>query len=520
MQKEINLIIRPKQASDEKYFLPIVAKLLNISLDDITYYRIIKKSIDARKPNIKINMRLLVIINEENFVFENTHFDYQDVRDKEEVVIIGTGPAGLFAALRLIELDLKPILFERGKNVSDRKLDIAKINREQIVNPDSNYAFGEGGAGTFSDGKLYTRSKKRGSVKRILDILHHHGASQEILYESHPHIGTNKLSNVIKAIRETILAAGGEINFNSKLTDIKIVKNTLTAITINDKDIIPVKKLILATGHSARDVYEILHKNNIRIEPKAFAIGVRVEHPQALIDSIQYHCKTRSEYLPAANYTLVKQINNRGVYSFCMCPGGFIVPASTEQNQIVVNGMSPAKRDSKYANSGIVVEIKKEDLKDFEKFGDLAGVKYQEYIENLAHKNGGGGQIAPAQRLKDFVASKKSETLAETSYHPGIISAELHNFLPDNISKRLQKAFVEYNKSMKGYLTNDAIIIGVESRTSSPVRIPRDKETLEHTQIVGLYPCGEGAGYAGGIVSSAVDGERVAEKIKESMGPL
>ncbi len=514
MQKEINLILRPKQVSDKKFFLPIVAKKLNISIEEISQYKIIKKSIDARKPNIKINLKLLVIINENDFVFENTLFDYQDVSNKEEVTIIGTGPAGLFAALRLIELGLKPILFERGKNVSERKLDIAKINREQIVNSDSNYAFGEGGAGTFSDGKLYTRSKKRGSVKRILEILNLHGASQEILYEAHPHIGTNKLTGIIKAIRETILNAGGEIHFNSKLTDIKTVNNAVKSITINNNQEINVKKLILATGHSARDVYEILHKNKILIESKPFAIGVRVEHPQTLVDSIQYHCEIRSDYLPAASYNLVKQIDERGVYSFCMCPGGFIVPAATEQNQIVVNGMSPAKRDSKYANSGIVVEIKQEDLNDFEKFGALAGVKYQEFIENLAHKNGGEGQIAPAQRLKDFVEDKKSETLPETSYHPGIKSSEINKWLPKNISKRLQKGFVEFNKSMKGYLTNEAIILGVESRTSSPVRIPRNKETLEHTQIKGLYPCGEGAGYAGGIVSSAVDGERIAEQIK------
>ena len=517
MQKEINLILRPKQATEEKYFLPIAAKKLNISIEEISQYRIIKKSIDARKENIKINMKLMVIINEDNFIFENTLFDYQDIRDKEEVVIIGTGPAGLFAALRLIELGLKPILFERGKNVSERKLDIAKINRDQIVDPDSNYAFGEGGAGTFSDGKLYTRSKKRGSVKRILDILNLHGASKEILYEAHPHIGTNKLSNVIKAIRETILNAGGEIHFNSKLTDIKIVENSVKSITINNKETKNVNKLILATGHSARDIYEILHKNDVFIEAKPFAIGVRVEHPQSLVDSIQYHCEVRTDYLPAASYNLVKQIDDRGVYSFCMCPGGFIVPAATQQNQIVLNGMSPAKRDSKYANSGIVVEIKQEDLKDFEEYGSLAGVKYQEFIENLAHKNGGGGQIAPAQKLKDFVEAKLSKDLPETSYHPGITSSEIHKWLPENISKRLQKAFLEFNKSMKGYLTNEAIILGVESRTSSPVRIPRDKETLEHTQIKGLYPCGEGAGYAGGIVSSAVDGERIAEKIKTSI---
>ena len=517
MQKEINLILRPKQASDEKYFLPIAAKNLGISVEEIKHYKIIKKSIDARKANIKINMRLLVVIDEEYFVFDSILFDYKDVTNAEEVAIIGTGPAGLFAALRLIEFGFKPVIYERGRSVSKRKIDVAAINTKQIVNPNSNYAFGEGGAGTFSDGKLYTRSKKRGSVRRVLEILNLHGATEKILYEAHPHIGTNKLPNVIKDIRKTILNAGGEIHFGAKLTDINIENDEIKSIVINGQDTIKVKKLILATGHSAKDIFEILHNNKVKLEPKSFAIGVRVEHPQPLVDSIQYHCEIRSEYLPAASYNLVKQINGRGVYSFCMCPGGFIVPAATEQNQIVLNGMSPAGRDSKFANSGIVVEIQALDLKDYEEFGPLAGLKYQEHLENLAHKNGGGGQIAPAQRLEDFVNSKKSEDLPETSYHPGVKNSEIHKWLPENISTRLQQGFIEFNKSMKGYVTNDAIILGVESRTSSPIRIPRDKETLEHVQIKGLYPCGEGAGYAGGIVSAAVDGERVAEKINESI---
>lgn len=513
MSNQVDIRCSPKQASNAELYLPIVAKTLNIDIKEISKHRILRKSIDARKRDIIINLRIDIVIDDGEFDAEKIKFTYSNVKDADEVVIIGTGPAGLFAALRLIELGKKPIIFERGKKVSDRKLDIAKINRESIVDEDSNYCFGEGGAGTFSDGKLYTRSKKRGSVTRILEILNNNGAPDNILYEAHPHIGTNKLPKVITEIRETILKAGGEINFNSKLTDIKTENNKIISVTINNDKVKKCNKLILATGHSARDVYELLNKEEISLEAKSFAMGVRVEHPQELIDSIQYSCEIRSEHLPAATYNLVNQIDNRGVYSFCMCPGGFIVPAATASNQMVVNGMSPAKRDSKFANSGMVVEITDEDLKEYKKYGVLAGMKYQENFEKQAFTNGGKGMVAPAQRLVDFVNGKISENLPDTSYHPGIISSPLHHWMPENITKRLQKGFKLFNNKMRGYFTNEAVIIGVESRTSSPVRIPRNRETFEHITVKGLYPCGEGAGYAGGIVSAAIDGERVAEAI-------
>ena len=513
MNQQVDIKCSPKQASDERLYLKIVAEQLKINVKDITNSRVLRKSIDARKRDIIINLRVDIVTDNSEFEIEKIKFEYNDVKNADEVVIIGTGPAGLFAALRLIELGKKPIIFERGKSVSERKIDIAKINRESIVDEDSNYCFGEGGAGTFSDGKLYTRSKKRGSVTRILEILNNHGADDSILYEAHPHIGTNKLPQVIKGIRETILNAGGEVNFNSKLTDIIIKDNKVIGVEINNSEIKKCTKLILATGHSARDVYEMLHAKKIDLEAKSFAMGVRVEHPQKLIDSIQYTCDIRSEYLPAATYNLVQQVDGRGVYSFCMCPGGFIVPAATAPNQMVVNGMSPAKRDSEFANSGMVVEIKDEDLKDYKEFGVLAGMKYQENFERMAFNNGGQGMVAPAQRLHDFVKGRISESLPKTSYHPGIISSPMHHWMPENIAKRLQKGFKLFNNKMRGYLTNDAVIIGVESRTSSPVRIPRNRDNFEHITIKGLYPCGEGAGYAGGIVSAAIDGEKLAEYI-------
>ena len=513
MNQQIDIKCTPKQASDSSLYLKIVAEQLKISLTDITDHRILRKSIDARKRDIVINMRIDILTEDSKFEIEKINFDYKDINSADKVVIIGMGPAGLFAALRLIELGIKPVIYERGKPVSERKLDIAKINRESIVDENSNYCFGEGGAGTFSDGKLYTRSKKRGSVNRILEILNNHGADDNILYEAHPHIGTNKLPNVIKEIRQTILNAGGEVHFNSKLTNIIVEDNKVAKIEINESEIVECSKLILATGHSARDVYEMLNANKIDLEAKSFAMGVRVEHKQKLIDSIQYTCDVRSEYLPAATYNLVKQIDDRGVYSFCMCPGGFIVPAATSPKQMVVNGMSPAKRDSEYANSGMVVEIKDKDLTDYKEFGVLAGMKYQENFERLAFNNGGAGMIAPAQRLVDFVKGRVSGSVPETSYHPGIVSSPMHHWMPENITKRLQKGFKIFDNKMRGYLTNDAVIIGVESRTSSPVRIPRNKDNFEHIKIKGLYPCGEGAGYAGGIVSAAIDGERVADII-------
>ncbi len=513
MQKEIILRLSPYEAHKEEIYAKLVSKELRIAQNDITKIEVLSKSIDARKRDVKIVLRIKVYINEEPAFKEAHNFIYKDVSNKTEIIITGAGPAGLFAALRLIELGLKPVIIERGKNVKERRKDIAAINREHIVNPDSNYCFGEGGAGTYSDGKLYTRSKKRGNVKRILALLEEHGADNDILIDAHPHIGTNKLPQIIVHIRETILNAGGEILFNSKLTDLEIKDNSIKGVSINNDQKITGKAVILATGHSASDIYYLLNDKKILLESKAFAIGVRIEHPQALIDSIQYHCEVRSKYLPAASYSLVEQIDGRGVYSFCMCPGGFIVPSATMPEEVVVNGMSPSGRNLKYANSGIVVEVRDEDLNEFKDFGPLAGLKFREKVENMAWLNGGGGQTAPAQRLVDFINGSISVDLPETSYQPGIISSPLHFWLPESIGTRLQKGFQRFGKKMHGYLTNEAVILGVESRTSSPVRIPRNKDTLEHVQIKGLYPAGEGAGYAGGIISSAIDGERCAEQI-------
>jgi uncharacterized FAD-dependent dehydrogenase len=435
-----------------------------------------------------------------------------DVTKAEEIHIVGFGPAGMYAALRCIELGFKPIVLERGKNVQDRRRDLKAINQDHIVNEDSNYCFGEGGAGTYSDGKLYTRSLKRGDVRRIFENLVYHGATEQILIDAHPHIGTNKLPRVVKNIRETILKFGGEIHFETKVTDFIIKRNQIIALQLNDKKEFAVTKVILATGHSARDIYYLLDKKNIAIEAKSFAMGVRIEHPQGIIDSIQYHCKgERDDLLPAASYSLVQQVKDRGVYSFCMCPGGFIVPAATTKEEIVVNGMSPSKRNSLYANSGIVVEINvQQDLSKYERFGALKGLEYQKNLEKLAFTSGGRTQSAPAQRMTDFVEGKLSSNLNDCSYQPGLKSAPLHSLLPKIIGSRLRTGFKEFGKKMKGYYTEQANVIGVESRTSSPVSIPRN-DTFEHPQIKGLYPCGEGGGYAGGIISAAMDGERCAE---------
>lgn len=512
MQQVIDIILSPRDASDEKKLRNTAATLLQVSPDDISFIRTLKRSIDARKKEIKINLRLLVYVNEPMPTEKTKIFEYQNVSDKPEVIIIGAGPAGLFAALRLIELGYKPLIFERGKTINDRKADINALHNNQIVNPDSNYCFGEGGAGTFSDGKLFTRSNKRGNISKILEVLHFHGANENILFEAHPHIGTNKLPAIISNIRNSIENAGGRMFFNSRVTDFIIENSTIKGIITNTGEKHFAKSVILATGHSARDIYELLHSKNIALEAKSFAMGVRAEHPQELIDKIQYHGEARGTVLPAASYNLVEQVNGRGVFSFCMCPGGFIVPASTAKEEIVVNGMSPSDRNNALANSGIVTEIKPDDLKEYEQFGVLAGLKFQEHFEKTAFKNGGGGLIAPSQRLNDFVHGYKSSTLPKTSYHPGIISSNFNEWLPPMIGSALSQAFRLFERKMKGYLTNDAIIIGVESRTSSPVRIPRNYETFEHIQIKGLFPCGEGAGYAGGIVSSAMDGEKCAEK--------
>ncbi|MEO9893184.1 FAD-dependent protein [Aurantibacter sp.] len=487
------------------------AKYLSVSESDIEI-KILRKSIDARKPSIYFNYKLEVYINEPLPTSNEYSFDYKYVSKAKAIHIIGFGPAGMWAALRCLELGYKPIVLERGKNVQDRRRDLKAINQDHNVNKNSNYCFGEGGAGTYSDGKLYTRSLKRGDVRRVFESLVFHGATEEILIDAHPHIGTNKLPKIVQNIRETIIRYGGEVHFESKVSDFKIENNALKSIVVNDTNEIAVNSVILATGHSARDIFYLLDKKEIALKAKSFAMGVRVEHPQEIIDSIQYHCSgKRNELLPAAAYSLVHQSKGRGVYSFCMCPGGFIVPAATAPGEVVVNGMSPSKRNNLFANSGIVVEIDVDnDLYKYEKFGELKGLEYQKNLERLAFTSGGRTQTAPAQRLTDFVEGNISKDLNPTSYQPGLKSAPLHSLLPKLIGSRLRDGFAEFGKKMKGYYTTQANIIGVESRTSSPVTIPRN-DKLEHPQIKGLFPCGEGGGYAGGIVSAAMDGERCAE---------
>lgn len=488
-----------------------VAKKGGISVSEIRHVEILRKSIDARQKNVKINLKVQVFINEDFEGRKITLPDYRNVSQAEEVIIIGAGPAGLFAALRCIELGKKPIVIERGKDVRARRRDLKKLNIEHEVNEDSNYCFGEGGAGTYSDGKLYTRSKKRGDVKRILELLVGFGATSQILVEAHPHIGTNKLPAIIQDITKTIKEYGGEVLFNSRVVDILVKEQEVYGVELMGGQKISAKKVILATGHSARDVFMLLDRKNIKIEAKPFALGVRVEHPQALIDRIQYHTDDRGEYLPPSSYSLVKQVNGRGVYSFCMCPGGIIAPCATAPGEVVTNGWSPSKRDQATANSGIVVEVRPE---DFKKYGNspLAAMYFQQEVEQTAWAAGGKTQKVPAQRVVDFSNGKASSDLPVTSYKPGVTSVELGAVLPDFIYRSLQKGFIEFGKSMKGYFTNEAVVHATESRTSSPVRIPRDPETLEHVQVKGLYPCGEGAGYAGGIVSAAIDGEKCAEK--------
>ena len=433
------------------------------------------------------------------------------------MVVVGFGPAGMFASLQLIEKGFKPIVIERGKDARSRRRDLAAITREHLVNPESNYCFGEGGAGTYSDGKLYTRSKKRGDVNKVLEILVQHGAPEDILIDAHPHIGTNKLPRVVTNIRETILNAGGEIHFNTKLTDLIINNDCIEGVVTGSGNKIMAEHVILATGHSARDIFYLLNNKGIAIEYKPFALGVRVEHSQQLIDSIQYHCEQRSDFLPPASYKLVQQVKQRGVFSFCMCPGGIIAPCATAPGEIVTNGWSPSKRNNPYANSGVVVTIEEEDLAPYESHGALAGLEFQKSVEQqmfaIAGNKGEKGQYAPAQRLVDFIKGKTSSDLPPCSYTPGIVSIPLHEVLPKSIATRLQEGFKAFGNKMKGYLSNDAVIVAVESRTSSPVKIPRNKETLEHPQIKGLYPSGEGAGYAGGIVSAAIDGQKCAEAI-------
>ena len=516
MPKELLFQVSPEVAANESLLAQQAAKLIQVSPKEIQKVVVLKRSIDARQKSVKVNIKAQIFLVGEPYTpFLIELPDYQHVANKQEVIVVGAGPAGLFAALQLIELGLKPILIERGKDVRGRRRDLKAINVDGIVNEDSNYCFGEGGAGTYSDGKLYTRSKKRGDIDRILEILVGFGATPDIMVEAHPHIGTNKLPQIMQDMREKILSCGGIVLFETRVTDFVIKNNEMQGVVLRNGAVISATKVILATGHSARDIYELLHRKGVQIEAKPFALGVRAEHPQELIDQIQYSCDYRGQFLPPAPYSIVKQVNGRGMYSFCMCPGGVIAPCATSPGEVVTNGWSPSKRDQPTANSGIVVELKLEDFKPFEKFGPLAGMEFQKSIEQKAWHLAGETQKAPAQRMVDFTQNKVSQSIPKTSYVPGTTSIEMGQVFPGFISQIMREGFTEFGKSMRGYLTNEAILHAPESRTSSPVRIPRDPISLEHVQIKGLYPCAEGAGYAGGIISAAIDGEKCAIKIAE-----
>ncbi|MCX8483431.1 MAG: NAD(P)/FAD-dependent oxidoreductase [Crocinitomicaceae bacterium] len=518
MPQELLLQVSPEIAANAMLLQQYLSKQIKVGINEIQHVSILKRSIDARQKAVKINLKVVIYLQGESFQDASIALpDYKNVVNKQEVIVIGAGPAGLFAALQLIELGLKPIVVERGKDVRGRRRDLKAINRDHIVNEDSNYCFGEGGAGTYSDGKLYTRSKKRGDVTRILELLVGFGATPDILVDAHPHIGTNKLPQIIQDIREKIIECGGQVLFETRVADILIKNNEVQGIVTHNGDQIEANKIILATGHSARDIFELLDRKKVLIEAKPFALGVRAEHPQSLIDSIQYSCDYRGEHLPPAPYSIVKQVGGRGMYSFCMCPGGVIAPCATSPGEVVTNGWSPSKRDQATANSGIVIELKLEDFKPFEKFGPLAGMEFQKSIEQKAWHLAGKTQRVPAQRMVDFTQNKVSSSIPPTSYVPGTTSVEMGQVFPGFLSQILREGFTEFGKSMKGYLTNEAILHAPESRTSSPVRIPRDGISLEHLQIKGLYPCGEGAGYAGGIISAAIDGEKCALKIAESL---
>ncbi len=519
MLHQFTWVLPPHIALDQEVLHQYIKDYLKISENDDIKVRLLKRSLDARQKEIKVNLQLEVYLNEAPPPLLQYGINYPNVSEKPTAIVVGAGPAGLFCALRLIELGVRPLVIERGKDVRGRRFDLADINKKHIVNPESNYCFGEGGAGTYSDGKLYTRSNKRGDIRRILEIFVAHGAVEDILVDAHPHIGTNKLPKIVQNLRETIIKSGGEVLFDTKVVDFLVENNEMVGVTDHTGKTHKGIGVILATGHSARDIFEILYQKKIKIEFKPFALGVRVEHQQQTIDHSQYKYTPRPEYLPASSYSLVHQVvykgKQRGVFSFCMCPGGFIVPAATTQGEIVVNGMSPSRRDSKYANSGIVVSIDEEEVKDFAQFGALAGLYFQKSIEEKACQLAGNTQKAPAQRLLDFVENKISPELNETSYQPGLVSVDMANVLPPALVYTLKEGFKTFGKKIKNYLTNDAQIVGVESRTSSPVRIPRDKETFEHPDIMRFFPCGEGAGYAGGIVSAGIDGEKCAEKLVE-----
>ncbi len=520
MQQKLSLRLLPSEAVDDISITKKIASASAKNVSAISGYHILKKSVDARGKNVLINLSVLAFINEPFHQRALQRFSFRHVGNaSKKVIIVGAGPAGLFAAIKFIEAGIQPIILERGKDVKSRRRDLAQLNREGIVNPESNYCFGEGGAGTYSDGKLYTRSNKRGDINRILNLFVQFGAPENILFDAHPHIGTNKLPAIITAMRNCIRDHGGKVLFEKKVVDLEIKNNSISSVKTSDNEEFLADAYVLATGHSARDIFELLHKKKILIEAKSFALGVRVEHPQPFIDSVQYHAAKRSEFLPPASYSLVEQVNGKGVFSFCMCPGGIIAPASTSPGEIVVNGWSPSKRNNPFANSGMVVTISPEDALNATrhlkiKAGDpLLFMHFQKMVEQKAFEAGGGNMVAPAQRMVDFSDHINSSSLPANSYLPGLTATDLRNVLPVFVHEVLAKGFKLFGKKMKGYYTNDASVVATESRTSSPVRIPRNNETLEHPQINNLYPCGEGAGYAGGIVSAAMDGENIAGKL-------